>query len=202
MYLARSYCQPNPLITKARNTLTCNQTYQYTSSAAGWEGHERITEKESEYEKGGRWWRQQERRWTCCKMYVSDHRLVLAWFLQTHVTTRYAVKVRWSNYLVLGVGTVGCTGIVSEYSVSIVQGYPDTFSTVTHDQWWISQLRNFVCGHVVRPCRTISWYVRPNYVFFKEMFRRSALPATRKSSVELPSYEGYNYVSIIASSVV
>jgi len=40
-------------------------------------------------------------------MYVSDHRLVLVWFLQTHVTTRYAVKVRWSNYLVLGVGTVG-----------------------------------------------------------------------------------------------
>jgi hypothetical protein len=45
------------------------------------------------------------------------------------------VKVRCSIYLVLGVGTVGSTGIVSEYSVIIVQGYPDTFSTVTHDQW-------------------------------------------------------------------
>ena len=68
-------------------------------------------------------------------LFVSDHRLVLAWFLQTHVTTCYAVKVRCSIYLVLGVGTVGSTGIVSEYSVIIVQGYPDTFSTVTHDQW-------------------------------------------------------------------
>ena len=77
-------------------------------------------------------------------------------FCKLTLTTRDAVKVRWSNYLVLGVGTVGCTGIVSEYSVSIVQGYPDTFSTVTHDQWLISQLRNFVCGHVVRPCRPIS----------------------------------------------
>jgi hypothetical protein len=59
---------------------------------------------------------------------------VLAWFLQTHVTTCYAVKVRRSNYLALGMGTVGCTGIVTAYTVSNVQGCPDTFSTVSHDQ--------------------------------------------------------------------
>jgi hypothetical protein len=33
------------------------------------------------------------------------------------------------------------------------------------------------------------------------MFGRSTLPGTRKSSFQPPSYEGYNYVSIIASSV-
>lgn len=113
-------------------------------------------------------------------MYVSDHRLVLVWFLQTHVTTRYAVKVRWSNYLVLGVGTVGWLELWVNTRSVLYRGIQ-----ILSLPWHMisGELVSYVilsCGHVVRPCRLISWFVRPNYVFFKWNIQRVHISGDKK----------------------